>query len=388
MHSMHPINPMNPMGQGGARHPKMSFDFNERPMIAIYELTRACHLACAHCRAEAQPHPHPLELKTAESLRVIDEVASLKPMVMVFSGGDPLTRKDLEVLIKHGIEQGLHIAIAPSVTRNLTRQALTRLKDWGISYISLSLDGASPAVHDGFRKVPGTFQRTMQAIEWINELGIPLQINTSVARSTVGDLERVGQIVEDAHAGRWEVFILVPTGRATTEAMLKPEEHEKLYEYLYQMSLRLPHCAIKTTEGPAYRRLIQQHQLEQERKAETPIQPSQHRYTPKAVNDGRGFVFISHIGDIQPSGFLPIAAGNVRTDSLTEVYRHSALFRSLRDPQQFHGKCGVCDFHNVCGGSRARAYALYNDPLGSDPACAYIPPTYHETRSDNESATH
>jgi radical SAM protein len=344
-----------------------------RPFIVIYEVTRACHLACVHCRAEAQPHPHPLELRTPESLHLIDEIALLQPATFVLTGGDPLVRKDLEILIRYAIAAGLRVSLAPSVTRKMTQTAIEQLKEWGVSQISFSLDGASAAVHDDFRKVPGTFERTLQALSWARDAGLSLQINTTVTKKTVLDLPGVARIADQCGIDLWSVFFAVPTGRATQDTMLSADEHELCFAYLADLSQYAP-FGIKATAAPAYRRvLLQRHRTT----AQGGPKMGSGR-APVPINDGQGFVFISHIGDICPSGFLPLSAGNVRSASLATIYRHHPLFRSLRDPDQLHGKCGVCEFRSLCGGSRARAFAVSGDPLASDPACAYIPSALEE----------
>lgn len=346
-------------------------ELHEHPFIVIYEVTRACNLACVHCRAEAQPRPHPLELRTQESLRLLDEIAGLQPATLVLTGGDPLLRKDLEILIRHAVEAGMRVAITPSVTRRVTRTAIMNLKAWGITQIAFSLDGASAEVHDGFRNVPGTFERTLQALQWAKEAGLPLQINTTATKATVADLPGVARIAEEFGVQLWSVFFAVPTGRATQESMLSAAEHERLFEYLADMSKQVP-FGIKATAAPAYRRVLAQRRASQ---AQGRLASAGGR-SPVPINDGLGFVFISHIGDVYPNGFFPLSIGNVRRERLAALYRDHPLMKSLRDPEQLRGKCGMCEYRAVCGGSRARAYAVYGDPLASDPACAYIPPAY------------
>ncbi len=354
-------------------------ELNNRPFIVIYEITRACHLACVHCRAEAQPRPHPLELRTDESLKLLDEIAALNPATLVFTGGDPLLRRDLEVLIRHAVTSGLRVALTPSVTRKMTQVTLTHLKEWGVSQVAFSLDGASAPVHDGFRKVPGTFERTLRAMSWAREAGLSLQINTTVTKMTAPDLPGIARIAEQFAAQLWSVFFVVPMGRATQDSMLSASEHEVIFEYLAVLSQQVP-FGIKATAAPAYRRVLLQY-----RTAGSPgLRAMGSGRAPVPINDGLGFVFISHIGDIYPNGFLPLSAGNVRRDTLAEVYRNDPLFRALRDPEQLRGKCGLCEFRAVCGGSRARAFAVYGDPLESDPACAYVPPAYTASLEQDE----
>lgn len=346
-------------------------ELNARPFIIIYEITRACHLACVHCRAEAHPRPHPLELRTDESLNLLNEIAALNPATLVLTGGDPLLRRDLEVLVRHAVASGLRVSLAPSVTRKMTEAAITHLKEWGVTQIAFSLDGASATMHDSFRKVPGTFERTLQVLGWAKEAGLSLQINTTATKMTAPDLPGIARIAEQFAVQIWSVFFAVPTGRATQYPMLSAAEHEAIFEYLAALNRQVP-FGIKATAAPAYRRVLMQHYTER-----SPDKlPMGSGRAPVPINDGLGFVFISHTGDIYPSGFLPLSVGNIRRDKLAEVYRDDPLFQALRDPQQLRGKCGVCEFRAVCGGSRSRAFAVYGDPLESDPACAYVPPAY------------
>ena len=354
-----------------ALHPWTREELNHRPFIVIYEVTRACHLACVHCRAEAQPRPHPLELRTDESLKLLDEIAELHPATLVLTGGDPLLRTDLETLIRHAVAAGVRVAITPSVTRRATKAAMLNLKAWGITQIAFSLDGASAAVHDDFRKVHGTFERTLQALGWAREAGLPFQINTTVTTRTAAELPAIARIAEEFGVQLWSVFFAIPTGRATQDSMLSAAEHERLFVYLADMSQQVP-FGIKATAAPAYRRVLLQRGASgvQGKLAVGPGRAS------IPINDGLGFVFVSHIGEVYPNGLFPLSVGNVRRDALADVYRNHPLMQSLRDPQQLRGKCGVCEFRTICGGSRARAYAVFGDPLASDPTCAYLPPAY------------
>ena len=346
-------------------------ELDHRPFIIIYEVTRACNLACVHCRAEAQPHPHSLELRTHESLRLLDEIAELHPATLVLTGGDPLLRTDLETLIRHAVTAGVRVAITPSVTRRVTKAAMLNLKAWGITQIAFSLDGASAAVHDDFRRVPGTFERTLQALDWAREAGLPLQINTTVTTRTAAELPAIARIAEEFGVQLWSVFFAVPTGRATQDSMLSAAEHERLFVYLADVSQQVP-FGIKATAAPAYRRVLLQRGASGVQ-GKLAVGPGR---APIPINDGLGFVFVSHIGEVYPNGLFPLSVGNVRRDALADVYRNHPLMQSLRDPQQLRGKCGACEFRIICGGSRARAYAVFGDPLASDPACAYIPPAY------------
>jgi AdoMet-dependent heme synthase len=327
------------------------------PITVAWEVTRACPLRCLHCRAEAIPRRDPGELDTDEGRKLIDEVAALGTRVLVFTGGDPLARPDLFALITHASEQGLHVGLSPSVTGRLTLRKLRAARASGVSSVHLSLDGASAATHDSFRGVPGSFDRTLDAMANVRSLGLPLQVGTSVTRRTFTDLPLIADLLEGL-ATMWSLFFLVPTGRARASDMLDADEHEDVLGWLARTAERVP-FGVRTTAAPAYRRVRTQQGL-----AAPPA---------ASANDGKGFCFISHTGEVHPSGFLPLTVGNVRAFTLAELYRGSPLFRSLRDPEQLRGKCGHCEFRSACGGSRARAYALTGDPLAADPTCAYMP---------------
>jgi radical SAM protein len=338
-------------------------DFGERPFIVIWETTRACSLACRHCRASAQLQRHPLELNTHESRRLIEQVHRAQPQLFVLTGGDPIRRTDLKELIAHATALGLRVALSPSATPEFVAEDFAELRRLGVARISLSLDGATRASHDAFRGVPGVWDWTMAALAKARAAGLPVQINTTFMRQNLPEFDAFTALLETLHPVLWSVFQLVPTGRGRTEDLLDAGEMERLFERLADLAAVAPYD-IKTTEGQHYRRVVLQR---------TRSLGALTRRAPPGINDGKGFVFISHLGAICPSGFLPLEAGNVRRDELIEVYRNHSLFRALRDPDQLGGKCGRCEFRNVCGGSRARAYALTGDPLAEEPLCPYQP---------------
>lgn len=333
-----------------------AWDSNTSPFTVAWEITRACPLRCSHCRATAQLRRDPSELTTGEGLRLIDQVAEVGATVLVFTGGDPLVRPDVFDLIEYSAKSGLHTGFSPSVTPRLTEKALARTFASGASTIHLSLDGASPQTHDGMRGVEGSYFRTLRAIGAASELGWRIQIGTTVARSTAGDLERLAELLARVvpDLSLWSLFFLVPTGRASAGEVLGPEEHESLLEWLASEDFGFP---VRTIAAPTYRRVLAQ-------RGRPPGAP---------VNDGNGFAFVSHVGDVYPSGFLQVPAGNVREVPLAEIYCTAEIFVALRDTARLKGKCGACEFRSLCGGSRARAWAMTGDPLGEDPTCAYRP---------------
>jgi radical SAM protein with 4Fe4S-binding SPASM domain len=295
---------------------------------------------------------------------LIEQVARAKPSIFIMTGGDPRMRPDLEKLVDYAALLGLRVAISPSATPRWLKTDLGHLKDLGLSSISLSLDGASRKTHDAFRGVLGTWDRTMKAIEAAKEAGLYLQINTTITRGIIKELPGFFRVLEDIQPGMWSVFLLVPTGRAAFEDLPTAQEIEELFEQLADAAPHVPY-AIKTTEGHHFRRVLLQKRV---------LSKGGHGLAGmQGIGDGKGFVFISHTGEIFPSGFLPLSCGNVRSQELIDIYRDSPVFRSLRNADALKGKCGRCEFRKICGGSRARAYAMTGDYLAEEPLCVYQP---------------
>lgn len=370
-------------------------DFAENPFIVIWEVTRACQLHCMHCRAEAQRHRDSRELTTREGERLIDEISEMDHPLLVFTGGDPLEREDLFHFIHYAASRGLEVGMTPSATPRVTRAALAEAKSAGLSRCAFSLDGSTAAIHDRFRGTRGSFDLTIQALQALKDIQMPIQVNTTLSRYNLDDLKNIADLVESFGTVLWSVFFLVPTGRGRAQDMVDAETAEGVMNWLCEQGGKRS-FDIKTTAAPHYRRVVMQgtatpggrsnrSSVQVGAVAQIGFQvpggraPGTGGLRARGVNDGNGFVFISHTGDIYPSGFLPVVAGNVRTHSLTQVYRSSALFKELRDPERLKGKCGVCEFRTVCGGSRARAYAVSGDYLESDPACVYIPKSLRQS---------
>ncbi len=356
-------------------------DFNERPFIVIWETTQACDLVCVHCRACAQPLRSKLDLSTEEARRLVDEVATLEVPVFVLTGGDPLKRPDTFELVEYASSHGVRISLTPSATPLLTQEAIQELKQCGLARLAISLDGPTAEIHDGFRRVVGSFDWTLRAAHCARKAGLPLQINTTITRHNLSHLDAIITLLQQLDIVLWSVFFLVPTGRGSSIDLISAEEFEQVFEKLYETSRRVK-FDIKSTEAQHYRRFLLQRRTEERRhlrppsvplREDSPAPPDGIGRAPRGINDGKGFVFISHMGEVFPSGFLPISAGNVRRQSLTELYRHSPLFVSLRDTTNLKGKCGVCEFQEICGGSRARAYALTGDVFAEEPCCVWAP---------------
>lgn len=345
--------------------------FADAPFIVIWEVTRACALACVHCRAEAIPHRHPDELTTEEGKRLIDRVAAFRSRrpLFVLTGGDPLRRRDVAELVGYGVEQGLSVSLTPSGTAAATRERLEEVQDAGLARLAVSLDGSTAEAHDSFRRVRGSHRYTMRIAADARALGLPLQINTTVARETVDDLPAIARMVAELGVVLWSLFFLIPVGRARAAQALDADEIEQVLEWAAELQQRTP-FGIKTTEAPHYHRV-----LARRANASVTSRFADSHGVGRAgrnVTDGNGFLFVDHLGAICPSGFLPLAAGNVRDDDLVRVYREHPLFRSLRNPDGFGGRCGRCAFRHRCGGSRARAYAATGDPLAADPGCSLV----------------
>jgi AdoMet-dependent heme synthase len=368
-------------------------DPHQRPFLVIWEVTRACGLICQHCRADSQHEAHPWQLTTEQGRRLLDAVAAFgapSPLV-VLTGGDPFERADLAELVAHGRDAGLSMSIAPSVTPRATRERFEEVATAGAKAVSISLDGATSATHDGFRGVDGVFDATLPTCAAITEVGMRLQVNTTVTADNLVELPAILERVLDLDAFLWSVFFLVPTGRGDAMRPLDAGAVEEVLHWLVDVGRRVP---VKTTEAPHFRRVVLQRRravdldpvdafglgatyqrlrAELDRIVAERDLPVRLPRPPLDLNAGRGFVFIDHVGAVYPSGFLPIPVGSVRDRPLTELYRDTPLFRQLRDPDLLQGRCGRCEFRAVCGGSRSRAYAVTGDPLGEEPHCNYEP---------------
>ncbi|WP_229858830.1 TIGR04053 family radical SAM/SPASM domain-containing protein [Streptomyces poonensis] len=376
-------------------------DVADKPFIVIWESTRACPLACLHCRAEAVPGRDPRELDTTAAKDLMHQVAAFgQPApLFVITGGDPFQRPDLLELIAHGEAAGVRVAVSPSGTPTLTPDRLRAVHAAGAVGLSLSLDGSTAALHDGFRGVSGVFRWTLDAWDAARALGMKVQINTTVARHNLHDLPDVVRMVRDHGAMLWSAFFLVPTGRGRQLGVLSRAEAEDVLNFVHDIGMAVP---AKTTEAHHFRRVALQRKVLadagedhvkvlglgrlyrqlRDRAAELGLLSAARRARrpPLDVNAGRGFAFVSHTGTVHPSGFLPLGAGSVRTTPLTEIYRTSELFTGLRDPDRLGGRCGRCEFRTVCGGSRSRAYGVTGDPYAEEPWCGYRPGSFPHRR--------
>ncbi len=347
-------------------------DYARTPLNVYWEMTQACALACRHCRAEAMPQPHPQQLDFAQSLAFLDQILEFgQPLPqLILTGGDPLERPDLFPLIDAARERGIGVSITPAATAALTRDILAKLKSHGIDGLGLSLDGAQASTHDAIRGVDGTFARTMQAIQWAGELEIPVQVNTLAAAETQHEIPAIFELLRSYPIARWSLFFLISVGRGKVLQPLSPAQAETLMAWILQTSLQAP-FVVATTEAPSYRRVAIEW-MRAEGMGGDGIRSSAAARS-FGIRDGHGIVFVSNTGDVCPAGFLPLSAGNVRQHRLVDIYRDAPLFARLHDSSSFEGRCGYCEYHALCGGSRARAFSATGDPFETDPLCLYQP---------------
>ncbi|MFZ2227513.1 MAG: TIGR04053 family radical SAM/SPASM domain-containing protein [Candidatus Nanopelagicaceae bacterium] len=364
---------------------KSRLDYAQRPMLVFWETTRACQLACKHCRASATPEALPGELTSAEGFELIDQVAAFgRPYpILVLTGGDCLLRPDIFSLVEYATNLGVPVALSPSVTPSLTPEMIERILKSGVKAVSISLDGAIAHTHETVRGIPGHFEKTVEAIHALTSAGLTVQVNTTVMRSNVDELADIAKIVADAGAQIWEVFFLVQMGRGVITEAVTPEEHEDICHFLYDASQY--GFIIRTVEAPFFRRVVTR-RIAGDAPPESPLYnrlsnllvsrlgpaTTRMRAHTTATRDGKGIVFVAYDGEIYPAGFLPKPLGNVRNHPIAEIYRNNLLLREIRS-SNFSGRCGYCEYADLCGGSRARAYAATGNALGEDPACVYQP---------------
>lgn len=368
------------------RHNFAQIDFNLNPFIVIWEVTQACDLACKHCRASAKRFSNMYELDFKQGKKLLKDISGFGKPLFIITGGDPAKRNDIFKIIESASEFGLRTAMTPSATPLITMEFIGNCKKSGLQRFAVSLDGSNPEIHDSFRGTAGSYNKTMEIIKWSNELEIGLQINTTVTKFNIDDIEKIVQLISGLNIVMWSVFFLVPVGRGKIKDEVTAEEYENIFNRLYDLSQNVK-FDIKTTAAPHYRRVIMQ------RKAKENAGIYNDFYTSgfgihfekdnigrsmQGVNEGKGFVFISHTGEIYPSGFLPVSAGNVKTDDIADIYRNHVIFKTIRNYDLLKGKCGVCEFKKFCGGSRARAYGVTGDYMESEPYCAYIPKQYSQ----------
>ncbi len=361
-------------------------NFENKPVLVFWETTRACSLACVHCRASAITEPLPGELDREQGFDLIDQVTTFgKPYpTMIFTGGDPLHRKDIFELLQHSKEKGVGFSLSPAVTDGLDREMLSKIKSLGTISISISLDGAYAETHDSIRGISGTFHKTIEVLKQSKEVGLSAQVNTTVMKRNFRELPKIFHLIKGLGVKVWEVFFLVKVGRGNAVEDLTPEENEGVCNFLYDASRS--GMVVRSVEAPFIRRVAKQRSeganhlrtneiyqsLSQELSALEGMPEGNAISTlrPSGTLDGDGIVFVGYDGSIHPGGLVPVNLGNVKSENLSEIYRNNELLREIRQ-RKFSGNCGLCDYREICGGSRARAYSYHGDPLASDPACIY-----------------
>ncbi|WP_312348841.1 TIGR04053 family radical SAM/SPASM domain-containing protein [Actinomyces sp.] len=373
-----PTTPDIPAAIGSVR--PHDFAWDRAPMMLYWELTLACGLVCRHCRAKAMKRALPGELSTEQAVAFLDDITGFGDPLphVVLTGGDPLQREDLYDIMAAAGERGIGVSVSPSVTPLLTRESMRAMHEAGSHAISLSLDGSTAALHDGIRRVAGTFDQTMAAFDWAEEVGMPVQVNTLVTADTAADLPAVYRLLTSKKVARWTLFFLIQTGRGVMLREVTPDQSERIMVWLHGLRDSAP-FQLSTTEAIHYRRVLAQ-DMESHGMSAAEIG---HSRAARAfgVRDGNGIVFVSHVGDVTPSGFMPLTVGNIKEQSIVDLYRDHPLMRELRDPAGFHGKCGACEYNRWCGGARSRAWAATGDPLAEDPMCTYVPAGW-STRAD------
>ena len=347
--------------------------YSDAPRNVYWEMTIACDLVCKHCRAESIPCRDPQELTTEDGKALMRDVKTMGSM-MILTGGDPMKREDLLDLIAYARDIRLPLGITPSTTPTLTRDIVRQFRMLGVAAMGMSLDGPNAEVHDTFRGVPGTFEHSIKALQWAKEFHLQVQVNTTVTQETLPHLPSLYRLLrEEAYppVRRWTLFLLVPVGRGAALGLPSAEDVENLFAWVYSLSRDAP-FHVSTIEAPHYRRYWIQRKLEEGLSFEE-IQRLGKRMG-FGVRDGNGVIFVSHKGEVYPAGFLPAPfLGNVREKLLSDIYRNSPLLMELRDMDRVTGKCGCCEFRWICGGSRARAYAVTGNYLAEEPLCVYQP---------------
>ncbi|MCH7978178.1 MAG: radical SAM protein [Acidobacteria bacterium] len=358
-----------------------------RPRLVFWELTKGCNLRCVHCRATATELSSPDDLSYEESVQIIDQLAEYAPLILVLSGGEPLFRGDLFRLARRATERGIRVALGTNGTL-ITAEVARKIKESGVRRVAISLDGADAATHDSFRGIPGAFDRAIEGFQHLKRLGMSMQINTSVAKHNAAQLPQTLDLALRLGADAFHLFLLVPVGcgvQIADKQMIESEQYEQILNWLYDRTLENK-IELKATCAPHFFRVVRQRRAEARRRGEQLPEPAAHGHGghhAHAMNAmtrgclaGTGVCFLSHKGEVYPCGYLPLEAGNLRRQSFAEVWQDSPLFASLRDLDNLKGKCGACEFRNICEGCRARAFGSTGDYLAEEPFCLYTPRGY------------
>lgn len=356
------------------------------PRLIFWETTAGCNLKCIHCRRiTLADQLTPFDLTTAEAYALVDDIAAVGKPVFVLSGGEPLFRHDILDIARYATEAGLPVALATNGTLVDDRVAQD-IKNSGVKRVSISFDGADAATHDAFRSLPGSFDAAVHGFQSLREVGLPVQINTTVARHNEAQLEGILELAKKLDAVALHLFLLVPVGcgvEIAEEQMINAQEYERVLNWLYEVEQAEPHLQLKATCAPHYFRIMHQRRAEERRQGQQRDLPASHdrqvhghphmHAATKGCLAGTGVAFISHRGEVFPCGYLPVQAGNIRRESFGDIWQGSPLFAEMRNPELLGGKCGICNFKHLCSGCRARAYGTVGDYLAEEPFCIYQP---------------
>ncbi len=361
----------HPHAAGG--HPHGATDADGTPTLRLiaWEITRSCNLACKHCRAEAHEEPYPGEFDTEEAKRLIDDFRKAGDPIIIFTGGEPMLRKDWPELVRYATSLGLRCVMSPNGTL-ITPESARTMKESGVQRVSISIDGPDSASHDAFRGVPGAFEASMRGIEYLKQAGLEFQINTTVTRGNLGMFKDIFTLCENLGAAAWHIFLLVPTGRGANlgAEVISAQEYEDVLNWFYDFQ-KTTDMQLKATCAPHYHRILRQ------RAKADGIPVTFENFGLDAVSrgclGGVGFCFVSHVGQVQPCGYLVLDCGNVRDTPFPEIWKKSKVFNQFRNQEEFTGKCGVCEYHKVCAGCRARAFTMSGDHMAAEPLCSHEP---------------
>ena len=361
--------PHCPTGRGMG--PKTLEDGSPACRIIAWEVTRSCNLACKHCRAEAHLEPYPGELNHEEALSLIDTFPQVGRPLVIFTGGDPMMRKDVYELVRYSHDKGLMCAFSPNGTL-ITPETAKKIHDAGVDRVSISIDGADAESHDSFRGVKGAFDASLRGMRYLTEAGVPFQINTTVTKSNLSSFKRIFELCERLGAKAWHIFLLVPMGRGAglADQVITAKEYEEVLHWFYGFR-KTTKMQLKATCAPHYYRIMRQ--MAHAEGITVDMKTFGMDANTRGCLGGTGFCFISHTGIVQPCGYLELNCGDVRRTPFPEIWRTSKYFREFRDQSCYKGKCGVCEYHKVCGGCRARAYRISGHYLAEEPLCTYIP---------------
>ena len=357
---------------GGHPHGAPSKDKKEATLrLVAWETTRACNLACKHCRAAAVNKPYEGELDTQAAFRLMDQIAEVGQPIVILTGGEPLLRDDIFDIARYGTEKGLRMVMAPNGTL-ITPEHARRMVDSGIKRISISLDGATREKHDSFRGVPGAYDGALRGIAYAKEVGLEFQINTTISKLNLDQIPKIQALAVELGAVAHHIFLLVPTGRGKyiIDQEITAREYEETLNWFYDQRDKTP-LQLKATCAPHYYRILRQRAREEGKTVS--LESHGLDAVTRGCLGGTGFCFVSHRGIVQPCGFLNAKAGDVTRASFADIWHNSEVFNRLRNFKALEGKCGACEYKRVCGGCRARAFEATGDFMAEEPLCSYQP---------------